>query len=363
MPWFIQRARQVQTIYADSIEQEVWFRLSENESEFTVRRNLERYYAEEGISISADQLGEATTYFVYSLKQGREYFGAAKSVSILTRPLLLFYGMVCLAKLLALLKDPSFPGRMASERELQQHGLGYEDHRTDGLLVESDVVKIKPSGTFSSLYGFFRSELPDQLDFRVGELYGWIPDLFTYMGERIPHQVPYVNSRIAHEGESIRISVEVKNRRSLASDVLAQFDYLVDDFAEEDGIHKANSEASQRPYPRDVGDRDRPEVIRSLVKELEEYLSGKVAYDLATREYLVPPTEKMTLNPLLANYMIMYSFSRACRYQPDKWGRMIEGRESGERWLAEKLVDLSFRSFPLGIYSVFCGQPVIVTTP
>ena len=115
MPWLIQRARQVQTIYTDSIEQEVWFRLSENESEYTIRRNLQRYYAEEDISFTEDQLREATTYFVYSLRQGREYFAAAKSVSILTKPLLLFYGMVCLAKLLALLKDPAFPERMSGK--------------------------------------------------------------------------------------------------------------------------------------------------------------------------------------------------------------------------------------------------------
>ena len=103
--------------------------------------------------------------------------------------------------------------------------------------------------------------------------------------------------------------------------------------------------------------------MQELPQELKEYLSGKVAHDLTTREYLVPSEENMTLNPMLANYMIMYSYSRACRYLPDKWGRMIEGRESPESWIVEKLVDLTFRSFPLAVYSVFCGRPVRVTTP
>ena len=148
MPWDFQRQRDRLDLLTDDPESEIWFRLSEDESEYSVRKKMIRHYDKEGVDYDVSKLDETVSYFVYSLKQGKEYFTASKGVSILTRPLLLFYGMVCLAKLPIILKNPRYPTQIGKKRGLRMHGLTYLENGNDELIVENDIVKIKDEGTF-----------------------------------------------------------------------------------------------------------------------------------------------------------------------------------------------------------------------
>jgi len=71
---------------------------------------------------------------------------------------------------------------------------------------------------------------------------------------------------------------------------------------------------------------------------------------------------KAELNPLIAAYMITYGFSRVCRYMPDKWAEVVEGRNSNERWLVEKCLEASTALFPVALHSVFVDKPVLLET-
>lgn len=201
MPWAFQRQRDRWDLLTDDSESEIWFRLSEDESEYTVRRKMIQYYDEEGIDYNDSELDKTVSFFVYSLKQGREYFAASKRVSILTRPLLLFYGIMCLAKLPIILNNPRYPVQLAEQRGLRMHGLGYHKNRSDELVVENDIVKIHDQGTFSSLYLFFKENLPDLREFKISELYGWLPDMFSALGSKstITTRLATVNTSIVSD--------------------------------------------------------------------------------------------------------------------------------------------------------------------
>jgi hypothetical protein len=83
-PWHFRRARDTIEIHTDDRNQEIWFRLAEDESEYTTRHKLARYYKEEGKSLENAQLDSAARYFSYCIRQAREYFAAAEHVTILT---------------------------------------------------------------------------------------------------------------------------------------------------------------------------------------------------------------------------------------------------------------------------------------
>lgn len=120
---------------------------------------------------------------------------------------------------------------------------------------------------------------------------------------------------------------------------------------------------NRKKIPSGVGDQaDRKAKERKLVQEIEKYFSKISRYNYLSVEYLVPQKEQLILNPVLASYMLMYGFSRLCRYYPTKWGELIEGRTSNERWLVERFIDLSSKTFPWEIFQLFTGKPVIMSS-
>jgi len=362
------RQRDRIVINTDNPEQEVWFRLSEHESEYITKKNMSRYYAEEGIRFSESELGQAASYFVYCLKQAKEYFRAAKNVSILTSPLLVFYGMVCLAKNLIILRQPQYPLKMKSDRRLRKHGLGYENRESDDALLVNDIVRIQDHGTFSSLCHFFKDDLPDQREYSIRELYGWVPELYIYgCGSEIQHCLASVNSGIAEEGGYIVAKIEVANSSFFSEQSLLDiYPFLRSDFtldSNEGGFaFTGRIPENKKEVVKNIRNiSEKQAKTYELVEEIEKYLSQFSSYDYFDREYLCPPKEKLVLNPLLATYMLMYGYSRVCRYHPQKWGRIIEAKSSNERWFVEKVLDLSFKTFPMEVHRIFVGKPVVAS--
>ncbi|HLQ33697.1 MAG TPA: YaaC family protein, partial [Chloroflexota bacterium] len=63
----------------------------------------------------------------HCVRQAREYFSSAGNAQPLTRPVLLYYGMVSLAKLI-LLMDSENPLSMEEIEDAERHGHGLRQH-------------------------------------------------------------------------------------------------------------------------------------------------------------------------------------------------------------------------------------------
>ena len=109
MPYIFRRRPDRIQLQTDNPDLEVWFWLLEDQSEYSSRQKLARNYEAEGIEVQSDQLHQTANYFSCCIRQAREYYAAAQRVSLVTRPLVLFYGMVCLAKTVIMLRKPGLP--------------------------------------------------------------------------------------------------------------------------------------------------------------------------------------------------------------------------------------------------------------
>lgn len=363
MPWVIRRRRKYQAIVSDDPQREVWLRLSQHESEFAVRQDIRRYYIENGMEFEETNIPAISTYWVRSIKQAKEFFLASHSVSLMTRPLLLFYGILSLSKLLILLRNPEYPTRIASDKSLQMHGLGYQDRRSSGHLVESDLVKIRNTGTFSELYRYFKADLPAVRDYSIADLYSWIPDLYAdYLRADASHIYAYSTIQLVHEGDKIAPQITVHNRDRIGdAELFARYPFLQSDFAESNGVFTGCTPENTRDFPKELPRGECQSRVDQLVDEIEEYLDGRSQYDYLTQEYLEPQESEFQLNAMLATYMITYGYSRMCRYIPDKWGIALEGSASNEKWIIEKMIELATKAFPLGVQSILVGRPVIIS--
>lgn len=357
--WKFSRTRDTIEIPTDDPVEEIWFRLSEDESEYSTRQKLSRYLREEGIELSDAQVESSSQYFSYCIRQAREYFRAAEGVSILTRPLLLFYGMVCLAKTLIILKEPVYPKLLSEERSRKTHGLGFRDQESHGSLVEEDLVTIQDSGTFADLYRTYKDDLPEEKSYSIRDLMGWIPELYPQIGmhDRFRMRLASGNSDIiAWEGK-VRLRLQVFNSNQFQEGELHElYPFLAEHFEVSDADPGLQFMGKSGYVTRErTSDRARE---TEAVAQLKEVLSKYCRYSYVTIMYLLPEARKPKLSPLLASYMLMYGLSRVCRYMPDKWGRVIEGKESGERWLLERFIQLAPRTFPWEVYQVYVGKPV-----
>ena len=308
-------------------------------------------------------MDSSARYFSYCIRQAREYFAAAEDVTILTRPLLLFYGMVCLAKTLILLKEPDYPTLIGEQGNKRLHGLSYRDHATDSTLVEEDEVTIQSAGTFADLYRTYKEELPGNRSYTLRDLMGWIPELYPQIAkyDRFKMRLASGNSDIISWEGKVRANLHIFNAKDFPDGTLFNlYPFLQEHFEASEanpGIQfMGRSEQATRERTLD---RTRETVA---VKELEKFLSRYCRYSYFTVMYLLPDKEQLQFTPLLASYMLMYGLSRVCRYMPDKWGRVVEARESNERWLLERYVQFASKTFPWEVYQVYAGKPVLLTS-
>ena len=357
--WHFRRSRETIDIPTDDPDQEIWFRLSEDESEYSTHQKFSRYLQEEGIEIDNAQIEASARYFSYCIRQAKEYFTAAKSVSILTKPLLLFYGMVCLAKTLILLKEPEYPRLLREEKNRRSHGLGSRDQERETSLVEEDQVTIQDNGTFADLYRTYKRDLPSERSYSLRDLMGWIPELYPQIArhDRFQMKLASGNSDIILWEGKVRLSLHIFNADQFSDRELYDFyPFLEEHFDASEADPGLQFMGRSNHVTRDqTSDRTRE---TSGVAGLEQVLSEYSRYSYFTIMYLHPVHEKFQLNPLLASYMLMYGLSRVCRYMPDKWGRVIEGKESEERWLLERYIQLATKTFPWEVYQVYTGKPV-----
>lgn len=119
----------------------VWASLSAYESTELVRR-----FAKERTDRkpNATKAREIATHFA----QGREYFRNAANAGELVRPLILYYGVVALARGTVLFSEPG-KSKLVADHGLD--GSGWEDLNTNPEAVPSLPVVIRSGGTFSEL--------------------------------------------------------------------------------------------------------------------------------------------------------------------------------------------------------------------
>lgn len=117
-------------IYALDFEEEIWSLLGLFESAKYAANEL----VSRGLEFDQPELDLRASTIAYCVRQAREYFSASESVSLLTRPLLLSYGMLNLVKAVVIM-------RLSPQSDLEnlfhKHGVSVDFSSIEGDL--SDV--------------------------------------------------------------------------------------------------------------------------------------------------------------------------------------------------------------------------------
>jgi hypothetical protein len=105
---------EIMNVSTNNTEEEMWRYLSLFSQEKFARENISDSHPK----LTRKKLNEICLRISSCINQAKEYYEASKSVSILTKPLLLYYGMYSLAKALIYFRDPQI-----NVDSLRHHGL------------------------------------------------------------------------------------------------------------------------------------------------------------------------------------------------------------------------------------------------
>jgi hypothetical protein len=291
------------------------------------------------------------------VRQAREFAISAASASLITRPILLYYSMVNLAKVSLLLDQtqPTTIGQIEEYEENDGHGLRTTDPASKSsqrFALERMTVRVtsrsgrggilEPSGLFMRFALHVTG--PPASDWlgksaSVKDLLRAVPQLDDLLVEVFDEANGYrgLQGHVAHYMGQTASGAEVvvphlmidltKNRVQTPEQARRKLTYL-------SRAHRLIPSAmNQREYELSC---DPDEAVQRAVHE--EFLRSEAV--------LPPALHGVRLNSLLAQYMLMYTLSIVARYKPHRWARLLEGRETPLLPLVERLMFISSRWWP-----------------
>lgn len=310
-------------------------------------------------TVESDANAEAV---VHCVRQAREYYRSARTAPLLTRPVLLYYGMVSLGKLLLLL-DEHNPVEMDEVEQFERRGhrLGEIDpDATSTGVYQLEEARIEVSGDVRRSgerigRGIF-PQLAERVcptrgrrwigeQFAVRDVLRAIPQLDLQLRQAFGQEQGYTGVGVSpasfSDGTDALRVVANESAPQSAADVYARAPYLSPD-----------------QYPVEPGDSFYPLQIRvPAPARLYEFVARE---ELSPFSYVLPPVMLgERLDGLLAQYMAMYALSIVARYKPHRWATILEGRHSALLPVLEKLMAVSERWWPNLVLNRLTGTTVL----
>jgi len=310
---------ELRIVRSENPVKEIWSRLSYFETEHNARDFLKKF------DLPNDNLMDIARNLAFTMKTAREYYESADRVSLLTQPLLIFYGMTALSKVL-------FISTHGKKSPSTGHGL---DPPKSEVFAELST-KIQKDGTFPQFHSCYSKEKLLRRKFAIKELLSSVPEV------KVEYETVYNEKSRALKilrtryGVSV-VDTEIEKYGNLAMDLRKFF----------------------------------PEIrqIQQLEKAVTIFSPSNVPtlHAVSGEEYLVLPLEKkdksIFLSELSVHFLIMYLLGMISRYHPKEWGETIEGEKSGEIYIVRKFLETSKRKFPNLILNKLWNRDFVFVSP
>lgn len=349
--------------WTDNPYREMWNQLKVLAIEVNARHLLTGHLPSERTSIypPGQNVDRKARQIAMTVAQAADYFDAAERVSIATSPLLLFYGMLSLAKALVVanqvdtfLEDISYHGlhTRTTTSVLQGSSVATYAENPAGWNLP-DEYAVTADGVFREfsqvVQGF---SLPDVTVFRLRDLFSVCAEM-SQMFERhfrSPSRCAYLYKCQEDSQEQYRLQLEF--RRELQH-VVERIPQLVHDFTVRQENHGSvffENNPNISEWPEYLGH------YRPFVGG--KYIIGGTPYETYTTGPDGPVTIRgeRYLHPAIVDYAAVFILGNCVRYKQDLWRSAILGEESGILSLVEIYLGVVRRRFPNFILNLFFSE-------
>ncbi len=327
-------------IHTEKPIEELWLQLRLFESEFYSRQFLKEKYPD----ASEEELNKLSVIFSSNIKQAYEYYSAASHVSILTSPLLYYYGMMCLTNVL-------WHSLNKTNDISEDHGLYSNSDGSDHLL-SNEYVKVHKKGSFPALHSCF-SEIPikENLKFNIKDILSLIPDL----------QILYENI-YKESSRSLKLTRSLNPKHS---SVFKQniYDYTI---VHNDNIYLQEFSKDHYDFLKHYGQQTHSYLPFDICQMAGSYANNLLDYPFQksiTGEiyFTFPINAENTFYEIpeaSAHFMVMHCLGMLVRYEPVKWLQIVSGKLSSDINLISQFIEVSKRKFPNVILNGLLGKEV-----
>lgn len=337
-------------LYSRTLEEGVW-------------RYLDLFFQMGNIERRAGSPKRANLINLY-FRQGKEYYQTSKEATVLTKPMLLYYGMLNLSKALILLRDPN-----VTPDNFQFHGLTTKPRRGSRPVTRRSLLTLRcrvSGGVFPNL---LRCEAKDRYSIRT--IRGPI-DVIEDITAHFPRQLQLAGESVYLVSEIIALIPElsqlVVDNTKIQPRMARILDFWLVRPTPERVVPNMPS-AAKLVIMHDNQERTK-ETIRSFDKrkilrhwKFKEDSLNVFIYEIASMQntYYYPHIRetlfgekfglfdsrtRMELPEIIMHYLLMFILGDAARYKPDLWCKMMENRVN-ERIIIETFLNTSEIKFPL----------------
>lgn len=327
--------------------EELWLQLRLFESEYYSRQFLKEKYHD----ISDEELNKLSATFTSNIKQAYEYYSAASSISILTSPLLYYYGMMCLTNVL-------WASLNKTNDISKDHGLYSKSDGSDHLLSNEYVIAHK-KGSFPALHACFSDfSIKEGTKFYIKDILSVIPDL------QILYEIIYKES-----SRSLKLTrwLDPTLSQKLERDI---YEFTID---RRDNLYLQDFSKNHYDFLKQYGQETYSYLPFDICKMANSYtdpytddlLDFPFQKSINGEIYFIFPIKiEDTLHPIpeaSAHFIVMHCLGMLVRYEPEKWVHIVSGKLSSEINLINLFIEISKRKFPNMILNGLLGKEVQFT--
>jgi len=283
-------SEELRIVRSENPIREMWSRLSYFETKLNAREFLKKF------NLSNDKLIDTARSLAFTMRTAGEYYQSADRVSLLTQPLLIFYGMTALSKVL-------FISTYGKKSPSKAHGL--EQPKPEAFASIS--TKVKKDGTFPQFNSCYSKQKLFRRKFAMKELLSLVPEVKVEYESVYNEKSRALKILRSRHGVSV-VDTEIEEYGNLAMDLRRFFPEI--------------RQTQQFKKGVSIFQRDIP-TIRAV--------SGE--------EFLVLPLRRHDKNLFLpemsVHFLIMYLLGMISRYHLKEWGKLLKARNR-ERYTSSR---------------------------
>lgn len=311
---------------------QIWDRFFYLENEQTSRTYLLTRYQQLGFDEAEKLSYQATSKFLYSIKQAREYFVLSTQASLICRPLLLYYGMVALARTVIVAGDPSYP----SSTSVLKHGLSTKKRKREQYDFIEDDVRIQKDGLFIDFHHHLGgTPLESGTRLVMKDIFSSLPDLHdaylrTYGTSRLMSIIP---------ASPITIPRTFLSNNQMTKDEFQG--WLTQNVSRDTATFQLLDQESDHLLVNYDGDfMNTPIISRDI--------TGKPYLHLQYRDLHIPEPSYYFVAAFLLGMM--------GRYEPERWGELVLSFSSKDLYIIHEFLQKATIRFPAKILQLLLPE-------
>jgi hypothetical protein len=344
--------RQLSFIRSENKNRSVWQYLKRYQSVDFVRMRLQVDYP----NMSSSLREKKARHIADCIRQGGAYFASASASDPSIKPLILYYGMLSLAKALMLLGDNNLTldDDVLKQEGLNTHGLSHGTKNPTDKAIRDDDIKIleefcytssrnNTSTVFSLLHECWSNAKPSSgLRFEVGDLASMHPSSWRSYADYTGRAPKYFSA-------SSTFRTTARGHEQFLS-FKGTFDFQAYQNAIPAGAHGNTFFEGKMPrlailYDRDTHYSPYGYVSKQIPTSLEEY---QAVYRTSTGESYTMQDANVgiPLHPIEVEFVMLFILGSLTRYAPQKWLRNVMFESGDSMFVIEGFINSVVLSFP-----------------